>query len=154
MIRTATLADIQSILLLYRELFKQMAIYEPNYMKETDQDYEFVKSVINQENNFLIYVFEKDTQVEGFVIVQKQDAPMYNCFVQQKLVYIMDIVVNPDSRGLGIGKALLQQVKSWAKSQGVNYLELNVLTANTAAQKLYEREGFTNFNQSMRQRLD
>lgn len=66
----------------------------------------------------------------------------------------MDIVVDGTMRGKGIGKALLDRVKQWAKEQEADYLELSVLAKNTLAEALYLREGFDTYSISMRMKID
>jgi ribosomal protein S18 acetylase RimI-like enzyme len=45
-------------------------------------------------------------------------------------------------RGLGIGRALLDQSVSWARAAGVRKLELHVFPWNEPAIRLYDRYGF------------
>lgn len=154
MIRKAHLDDISAIHKLYSTLFDRMATLEPAYMKVAQQDTAFIESVIKGENDFIIFVAEDDKEVQGFAIAQLQSTPPYNCFVQQRLVYLMDLVVSPDSRRKGYGKKLIQTVKEWGVQNKVNYFELSVLSQNNKAIDLYLREGFETFNISMRMRLD
>jgi len=154
MIRKAHLEDLPTIQQLYFNLFEVMADLEPHYMKAAAQDQDFIKSVILGENDFTIFVAEDNNEVQGFAIAQLQSAPPYNCFVQQRLVYLMDLVVNPNSRGKGYGKTLIQAVKAWGVENKVDYFELSVLAQNKKAIELYLREGFDTFNLSMRMRLD
>lgn len=139
MIRKAHINDLPIIHKLYSVLFDTMANLEPDYMKAAKQDEAFVKSVINEENDFTIFVAEDNNQVQGFAIAQLQSAPTYNCFVQQRLVYLMDLVVSPDSRGKGYGKKLIHAVKAWGMEHNVEYVELSVLTQNKKAIELYLR---------------
>lgn len=48
----------------------------------------------------------------------------------------------PDFRGKGIGYSLVTQVLNHAKKQGLEKVELNVYTTNTAAIALYRKAGF------------
>lgn len=154
MIRKAHLEDLPTIQQLYFNLFEIMADIEPQYMKAAKQDETFIKSVIQGENDFTIFIAEEDSQVQGFAIAQLQTAPPYNCYVQQHLIYLMDLVVTPHNRGKGYGKALIQAVKDWGIINKVDYFELNVLAHNKQAIELYLKEGLETFSQSMRMRLD
>lgn len=153
MVRPAQQKDISQINDLYFALFEQMQKYEPDYMKSAYQDEGFLRSVVQQESNFIAFVDETESEINGFVIAQLQESPKYNCFVAQKCVYLMDIVVSPKKRGLGIGKALIEKTELWGKQQDADYVELHVLASNTSAIKLYNREGYTPFSQSMRKRF-
>ncbi|MGO1244585.1 MAG: GNAT family N-acetyltransferase [Sphingobacteriaceae bacterium] len=153
MIREVRLDDIDRVDELYRILFEDMQTLEPDYMTISDQDPLFLQSVISQENDFIGFVYQEDEQVEGLIVAQLQTTPPYKCFVPQRCVYLMDIIVAPEQRGRGIGKQLIDEVKQWASGHGVDYLELNVLSSNEPALSLYRREGFKPFSQSMRMRL-
>ncbi|EHB48569.1 MULTISPECIES: GNAT family N-acetyltransferase [Paenibacillus] len=48
----------------------------------------------------------------------------------------------PESRGQGIGTALMRALLQGAKSRGISRLSLSVAPENTAAVKLYRRFGF------------
>ena len=50
--------------------------------------------------------------------------------------------VDPAERGKGLGTALIDAIKAWAKDAGYTNLGLGVITSNTQAMALYERLGF------------
>ena len=56
---------------------------------------------------------------------------------------ILSMYVQPESRGLGVGKALLREVITQANSiSGLEQLHLMVVTTNDAARSLYRSMGF------------
>lgn len=56
--------------------------------------------------------------------------------------YLYDVVVHPERRGRGIGRAFCQAAMDWAASCGTRFMALQVLETNTAGQKLYGSLGF------------
>jgi ribosomal protein S18 acetylase RimI-like enzyme len=55
---------------------------------------------------------------------------------------INDIVVDPESRGRGIGRMLLEATLEELESRGVPRVVLSTAERNEAAQRLFERAGF------------
>jgi GNAT superfamily N-acetyltransferase len=54
--------------------------------------------------------------------------------------WLEDLAVSPDRRSEGIGKALLDAAKAWAKERGATHLELDSGDARHDAHRFYERE--------------
>lgn len=153
-IRKAVQADLPKIKNLYFQLFEQMAHHEPDYMQAAHQDESFLQRVIAGEDQFTAFVYGADDEVKGIVITQLQETPPYNCFVRLKCVYLMDIVVDAGMRGRGIGKALIDHVKTWAKETEADYIELSVLSKNVSAAALYLHEGFEPYSLYMRLKIE
>lgn len=153
MIKLFAHEDIPQINELYRQLFEYVADKEPDYLKTSYQDENFLKTVVDQRDGFIGYIFEAEGEIKGFILAQVQTAPPYNCFKPLNLVYIMDILVDSNTIGLGIGTKLIDKVKAWSLEQGVDYIELSVLTKNSKAYELYLREGFSPYMTSMRVKL-
>lgn len=154
MIRKAHLSDLEAIHQLYIVLFEGMANLVPDYLKPAEQERDFLLSVLRGENDMMVFVVEEEADIKGFAIAQLQNTPPYTCMVQQRSVYLIDLVVDPRSRSKGYGKQLLDAVKEWGTSRQVSFMELSVLAKNTKAVELYEREGFEAYDFSMRIRLD
>jgi GNAT superfamily N-acetyltransferase len=54
--------------------------------------------------------------------------------------WVEDLAVDPSRRSAGIGKALLDAAKQWARERGATHLELDSGLARRDAQRFYERE--------------
>jgi GNAT superfamily N-acetyltransferase len=55
--------------------------------------------------------------------------------------WIEDLAVSPNRRSLGVGKALLDAAKAWARERGATHLELDSAESRVHAHRFYEREG-------------
>jgi GNAT superfamily N-acetyltransferase len=55
--------------------------------------------------------------------------------------WVEDLAVSPDHRSQGVGKALLDAAKEWARERGATHLELDSGDARADAHRFYEREG-------------
>jgi GNAT superfamily N-acetyltransferase len=57
-------------------------------------------------------------------------------------VWLHDIYVDEGARGAGVATALLGDLRAWSKAQGAPRVMLQTAVQNTAAQRLFAREGF------------
>jgi GNAT superfamily N-acetyltransferase len=55
--------------------------------------------------------------------------------------WVEDLAVSPGHRSQGVGKALLDAAKDWARDRGASHLELDSGDARPDAHRFYEREG-------------
>ena len=55
--------------------------------------------------------------------------------------WVEDLAVAPEHRSRGIGKALLDAARAWARERGATHLELDSAEPRTDAHRFYEREG-------------
>jgi RimJ/RimL family protein N-acetyltransferase len=75
-------------------------------------------------------------RVVGSVGISRDEHPV------TRHVATLGMFVADGWRGLGVGTALLRDAIRWARSVGVEKLELTVYPGNAAARALYERFGF------------
>ena len=62
-----------------------------------------------------------------------------------RLARLYSLAVAPDRQGRGVARQLLQQAEVDVRSTGALYLRLEVAASNTAAIRLYEQLGYTQF---------
>ena len=130
-VRDAVPADRKAIAEIYRTLFEAMSNLQPQYIQAAEQDPDFILKIITESKKDIL-VAQCGVQLLGFALVLMTHTPPY----------LLDLAVLPDARGNGLGTLLLQAVKGWAKAYGADYLELDALSNNQGAIRLYEREGF------------
>ena len=54
--------------------------------------------------------------------------------------WVEDLAVDPGRRSQGVGRALLDGAKDWARAAGATHLELDSAFSRTDAHRFYERE--------------
>ena len=54
--------------------------------------------------------------------------------------WVEDLAVSPQHRSQGVGKALLDAARDWARDRGATHLELDSGDARADAHRFYERE--------------
>lgn len=77
----------------------------------------------------LCFVAKADGEVIGFCL----------CWTSS---FVKDLVVAPEWQGRGLGAALLATAMVALRTRGAGEVRLKVVTANSGAQRLYERLGF------------
>ena len=83
-----------------------------------------------------VFVADVDGRVAGFVTA-------YDDMTSVRFgrrVWVEDLAVDPERRSQGLGKALLDAAKDWARDRGASHLELDSATTRADAHRFYERE--------------
>jgi ribosomal protein S18 acetylase RimI-like enzyme len=92
-----------------------------------------------EEPAFKVLIAEMDGAFAGLCLYFKS----FSTWRGTAGAYIQDIVVEPQFRGAGIGKALLWATARSVKEQGGRYLRLSVDADNPGAQAFYRSNGLT-----------
>ncbi|MBR2853332.1 MAG: GNAT family N-acetyltransferase, partial [Clostridia bacterium] len=64
-------------------------------------------------------------------------------------LYIDDICVDENARGLGVGRALYDHILNYAREKSCYNVTLNVWTCNPGAMAFYEKLGLTPYRVGM-----
>ena len=92
-----------------------------------------------------LFVAEVDGRVVGFVSVQaayRLDEP---CEARTSFAYVDDLVVLPEHRRQGHGKALLAEAEGYGKECGQTSIRLRVKGGNHQARAFYSRAGYGDY---------
>ncbi|CAM9526140.1 unnamed protein product [Ectocarpus fasciculatus] len=103
--------------------------------KLTDEQW-MARSLTPKAAQFIAYTDNGSRAVGLIVGARNRDGP-------ESTAGLYSMWVAPDARGLQVGHALVETVKTWVKEQGVyDRILLDVSNNNTAAIRLYESCGF------------
>jgi GNAT superfamily N-acetyltransferase len=132
-IRPATPADVPQILTFIRAL----AVYErePDAVEATEAD--LLRDGFGPNPFYSCLIAELDGIPAGFAFYFFN----YSTWLGKPSLYLEDLFVHPEFRGLGIGKALLQRVAAIAVEKGCPRLQWEVLDWNTPAIDFYRAMG-------------
>ncbi len=99
----------------------------------------FLADLTSSSHAFL-FVAEFDGRTIAFVSGElRESSPTFR---PKTWVSVDDVYVEPDYRNLGVGRALVESVKAWAKERGADGVSLQVAAANERGRKFYEDLGF------------
>lgn len=131
------------------QLSLDMSALEPEYFAVAQQREAPMREAILEETKD-IFLADLDGKIVGFACVWECETKAEeNYLVPGKFAYLSDLVLLPESRGRGIGGALLDACKNWAGQRGISRMKLDSLCKNEVANHLYEREGFRPVVQTM-----
>lgn len=83
--------------------------------------------------------------------VENKPAGLVNCFIGfstfkcKPLMYIHDVVVLDDFRGLGLSQKMLNEVENIAREKECCKITLEVLEGNKVAKNAYQKFGFSGY---------
>ncbi len=133
-VRHAALEDEVAALILIEELFEEPGIRAPGYTTERGRA-GFHSAVENKYAEILLAC--DGNRIVGLASVYADILSIRygpRCWLQ-------DLIVTPDSRGRGAGKALLDAATDWARDRGCTHLELASGAGRLDAHRFYLREG-------------
>jgi ribosomal protein S18 acetylase RimI-like enzyme len=92
------------------------------------------------DESVVVLVAERAGRVVGYVYAGIE--PQSWKELREEAGFIHDVVVEEQSRGLGIARLLVETASDWLRARGAPRVLLWSATQNTAAQRLFARLGF------------
>lgn len=132
-IRPATIDDAPQILHFVREL----AIYEKAEHEVVATVADVEKVIFGQDSRVEALICEYEGQAIGFAVYFFN----YSTWLGKLGLFLEDLYVTPEQRGIGAGKALLTHLARIAVARDCGRFEWNVLDWNEPAIRFYESLG-------------
>ncbi len=132
-IRSGDVADVPVI----AELIRALSRYEKLEDQVTMTEEKLTDALFGERRYAETLIAEVDGTPVGFALFFHN----FSTFLAQPGIYLEDLFVVPEQRGLGIGRALLERLASIAVDRGCGRLEWSVLDWNRDAIAFYERLG-------------
>jgi GNAT superfamily N-acetyltransferase len=133
-VRAATAEDIEAIVPLYEWLFAPPGS-KPESWDEKRAGVALRGAI--ESHDSVVLLADEGGRLIGFLTA-------YQDFHSVRFGYrawVEDFAVDPERRSAGVGKAILDAAKAWAKERGATHLELDSALPRTDAHRFYEREG-------------
>ena len=113
-------------------------LFKPNAKKYTDE--EIFRIIANDETPIFVAVDDEE-EVLGYAFCIFKQFINNEIMTDIKTLYIDDLCVDEEQRGMHIGKQLYEYVLDFAKANGCYNVTLNVWSCNESAMKFYEKCG-------------
>ncbi|MET3698866.1 ribosomal protein S18 acetylase RimI-like enzyme [Bacillus oleivorans] len=111
--------------------------YSTRYEDEIERPIKIYQERFRSNYSFTLGAFESEKLIGTVTVIREQHLKLHH------RVNIVAMYVKPHVRGLGIGKALMneaiQRAREW---EGVEQIHLTVVSSNESARKLYSALGF------------
>lgn len=113
-------------------------IFKPNAKKYTDTE---LADILADDTKPVFVAVDEQETVLGYAFCVFQQHLNNNILTDIKTLYIDDLCVDEEKRGMHIGTALYEYVLDFAKESGCYNVTLNVWSCNESAMKFYEKCG-------------
>lgn len=151
-VREATPDDLPEIGGLWRELQQANALHEPRLTPNATATTWFLSYMEDQllQEQCIVYVAESKGLVVGYTFGQILRRPTLQ---SGDCGYIADLCVREGFRSQGIGRRLVESLRSWFLSRNIQAIEVQVVRANPASQTFWRKMGFQDFLRTLRKDL-
>jgi len=152
LVRPATEDDLPAMLTLWREMMdfhaRSDARFQPGPTPVAEEAWtQYLRQEIWSSDAWCALVAEVEGRIVGQIVGALRDpAPV---FEPGTYGYITDIVVDPETRRRGVGRALFRALEAWFHERGASHLELQVLERNSTSQAFWRAMGCTDYSDNM-----
>ncbi len=144
-IRRAEPRDLQGINELLRQVLYVHHVGRPDLFRASGKKYrdEELLQIIEDDNAPLFVAVDEDGKVLGHCFTVINESKDHSSLMDAKTLYIDDLCVDENARGMNIGRKLYDHAVEFAREIGCYNLTLNVWAENKSAMGFYEAMGLT-----------
>lgn len=140
-IRKARFDDREPATRLWRLLQKTHEMLDKRYQTSDDAEDRWRQDFRDRlrEHLALVLVAEDSDRLIGLLTAQiYHPAPIYK---PATMIYVEDLVVEPESRRRGVGRALVDRAIEWGNELGATEVRAGVLAGNRGARVFWDQVG-------------
>ena len=143
MVRKAEIRDIPSILKLLVQVDMVHHVARPDLFKgpATKYNAEEIEELLQDPKKPIFVYVDESGNILGHAFCIEKQIIGDSVLTDIRTLYVDDICVDEAARGQGVGKALYEHVKQYAKENGFYNITLNVWEGNPGAKTFYEAMG-------------
>ena len=154
-IHRASEEDLDVVMALGDTLFKfhsQSPMFRPFLTEPQAAAREFHRTMLSNPANGYFVAYERDRPVA----MQTYAVPGFTPPIapHERTVYLFEGVAEPDMRGGGLGRALLDRGMAWAREQGHEHCTLHFASGNPSGGPFWLGQGFQPFEYTMARHVD
>lgn len=151
LIQQATLNDIPALLQFEQGVITAERPFDSTLISGAIKYYDLEMFINSPDVELLVAKIGAELVGSGYVRIMKSPKPYFDYL---NYAYLGFMYVLPQYRGKGINKMIINELKQWARIQGLTELRLQVYNDNEPAIKAYDKAGFDKHMVEMRMSLD
>ncbi len=102
-----------------------------------------------KSDHTMAYIAEVDGVAAGYMMLAKSIVEENGFKFSYTVLHIDQICVESEYKGNGIGKALVNFAKHYAKENQISRIEMNFWTKNSNSGEFFRSQGFENYNERL-----
>ena len=145
-VREATLEDIGKLLTFEQGVIEAERPFDPTLKPGHINYYDLPHLITSEDSTLAVAELNGEIIASGYARVEEPEAFLKH----DKLAYLGFMFVDPDYRGRGINRLIIEYLIKWANAKNIFEIRLEVYVENLAAIKAYEKLGFSKHILKMR----
>ena len=143
MIRQAQEKDIEGIIRLLEQVLEVHHKGRPDLFKGNATKYtrDELKEILKDPDRPVFVSEGEEGEVQGYAFCVVQMHPNDNILTDIKTLYIDDLCVDENLRGMHVGSSIYRYVLDYARQNDFYNVTLNVWACNESARRFYENMG-------------
>lgn len=141
-VRQATPRDVPSLVALFQELERMQADWRvftprPGFYDEVGEKY---RAALTNPDSVVLVAEDDEGEVVGMAY---GEAHVPSRFSDEQALEVSGLVVRAGYRGRGVGHQLVREAARFARTRGIEWIELKTFAPNQRAMAFWEGLGFT-----------
>lgn len=149
-VRTATRDDLPTLLEFEQGIIKAERPYDPTLSPDPISYYDIGELIDRKDAEVTVVTFENKIVASGYAKIKLSKPYVYH----EQHAFLGFMFVDPEHRGKGVNQLIVDELKRWAKSKGLNEIRLEVYAENEGAIRAYKKANFYEHIVRMRCKLD
>lgn len=137
-VRRARLEDLKVLLEFEQGIIKAERPMDPTLAEDPISYYDISELIASDAAEVIVVEFDAKIIASGYAKIKK--APKY--LNHEYYSYLGFMFTEPDFRGKGVNKLIVDELRRWSLSNGLKEIRLTVYDDNIGAFKAYEKVGF------------
>ena len=136
--RQATIDDLETLLEFEQGIIVAERPFDPTIKEDPVTYYNLREYILSDDVEVIVVEVHGEVIASGYALI-KSARPYLN---HEEYAYLGFMYTRPDYRGQGVNKLVVDELKKWASTKGMDEIRLTVYDDNIPAIKAYERVGF------------